>query len=116
MESILNFNNDYSLEITNNYDDYFDFNIRYKNKNIGILQLRIYDEVFIRQISIDESFRRKGHAENIINELIDYYQKTVSLCIATISESAIAFWKHYLSKKENVENPKGNVYKIYYKH
>ena len=103
--------NDYSLEVIRNFDDYIDFNICFCGNPIGTLELRVSDVIFIRQISINQEYRRKNHAKNIVNELLIFYQKPVRLCIATSSESAVLFWNNYL-KTKNHTHIRGQIYEI----
>lgn len=92
-------------------DQYKDYNIYFKNKHIGILQTVENDVIFIRQIHIYDEYKRKNHATKIIDFLLNQKKKDIKLCVATNSQSAIAFWKNYF-KEKNVTNIRGEIYQI----
>lgn len=102
----------YKLIIKSINGCYEDYAIYYKSIEIGILQLVDDEVLFIRNIRIYSEYRGKGHATKIMDLIIMVYNKDISLCITTISESAIYFWNKYLNSKNNVEHVRGNIYKI----
>ena len=90
---------------------YKDYDIIIDNKIVGLLQLiddTSRDYTFIRQIEVYEP--RKGIATQVVDELVK--QKTVRLCVATESESAVKFWEAYL-KDKNCKNIRGTIWEIY---
>lgn len=108
----INLNDVYSLSVISELESFLDTKIYYKDKEIGELLLTTNkEEIFIRQIGINERYRRKGHSTQVVDALKEYFKKPISLCISKHSESAIGFWKSYFSKK-NVERIRGDIYKI----
>lgn len=102
--------NEYVFKLTNEIDNYKDFNIYFLDQHVGILQYVDNEtEFFIRQIRIFETYRRQHHAQNIMNILLK--NNNIKLCIAAYSESAVCFWQNYFVGK-NVENIRGEIYLI----
>jgi len=93
-------------------DNLEDYDICLDGKKIGELQLTIHpDYVFIRQISIDDTYKRCGHATNIIDRIRNFYDKPIRLCISTHSKSAVLFWRSYF-EKHNAEHIRGDLYSL----
>jgi|InofroStandDraft_1065614.scaffolds.fasta_scaffold46283_3 ribosomal protein S18 acetylase RimI-like enzyme len=108
----INLNNNYSLIITSEFENFLDTKIFYESMEIGELLLTIHkEEVFIRQISINECYRRKGHSTRVVDALMEYFKVPVSLCVSKHSESAIKFWNSYFSNRD-VQRIRGNIYKV----
>jgi predicted acetyltransferase len=91
-----------------------DYDIIVNNQKVGIILItRNENYIFIRQISINDEFKRKGIAKDTINYLVEYENMPVKFCVATNSQSAIAFWKHYLeTTKYKNERIRGELYII----
>lgn len=108
----INLNDVYSLKIISELENLLDTKICYKDIEIGELLLTFHkDEIFIRQISIKEKYRRSGHSTNIVDALKEHFKRPISLCVSKHSESAIGFWKSYFDGK-NVHRIRGDIYKI----
>ena len=101
----------YTLKEKRVFENMFDYLIMHDDNEIGVLNLNMSDDrIFIRQIRVFDDFRRQGHARNIVKWLMKQYTN-VRFCVATNSDSAIAFWKQILS--ENTYNHiRGETYEL----
>jgi predicted acetyltransferase len=89
-----------------------DYDIVINNQKAGVILLtRNEGYVFIRQVLINDGFKRKGIAKDTINYLVESTNVPIKFCIATNSQSAIMFWKHYLeTTKYKHERIRGELY------
>jgi hypothetical protein len=101
----------YSLKEKRVFENMIDYVILYESEEIGILNINVSkDSIFIRQVRIYDVFRRQGHANNIIKYLMIQYKK-VRFCVATNSDSAICFWKRFLSENK-YNHIRGEIYEL----
>lgn len=102
----------YNLKEIRSFDGLIDYDIIFNGIKIGRLDIHEYDnKVFIRHIDISECYRRCGHARNIIDYMFKLFNKNISFCIATNSESAVCFWEKILSETNNI-HIRGNIYEL----
>lgn len=110
------FTSHYKFIVTNNKDGYVDYIIQSLNGDeIGIIQTVQTDanDIFIRLIKINPAFKRQGHATIVMDEMLSTFKpKSITICIATQSDEANAFWKSYLAKRKN-SNIRGAIYRIH---
>lgn len=103
---------DYQLQIIHKEDNYLDTIILYNDQPIGILNFIDKEEIFLRQIRIEQNFKRKGHATKVIQAFERAYHRDISLCIAQNSPEAVGFWRNYLESKTNASHVRGSIYRI----